>query len=198
MGKPKSCRRWRGQSQHMAEGGNQGEHPGRSHRWLLHEGVIPGHELLRIHPWGRMSGAFSEQTMAACSYRGKLLGLLAIHLILLSINKIYPTLTGSVHIFSDCLGALNKAKNLPLHRIPSKCRHSNVLKMIMIHCSSMSFDCLFSHVSAHQDDREEFESLPREAQLNCTCDFGEKLVLLTHNPEDLPRQQQFPLEPISV
>jgi len=51
----------------------------------------------------RMSGAFSEQS------------LLAIHLILLSINKINPTLTGSVHIFSDCLGALNRVKNLPLH-----------------------------------------------------------------------------------
>jgi hypothetical protein len=92
---------------------------------------------------GRMSGAFSEQNMAACLYQGELLGLLAIHLILLSINKIDPTLTGSVHIFSDCLGALNKVKNLPPHRIPSKCRHSDELKMIMIHCSSMSFDHLF-------------------------------------------------------
>jgi hypothetical protein len=145
-----------------------------------------------------MSGAFSEQTMAACSYQGKLLGLLAIHLILLNINKTNPTLTGSVHIFSDCLGTLNRVKNLPPHRIPSKCRHSDVLKMIMIHCSSMSYDCLFSRVSAHQDDREECESLLLEAQLNCACDFGVKRVLLTHNPGDLPRQQQFPLEPISV
>ena len=70
---------------------------------------------------GRMLGAFSEQTMAACSYRGELLGLLAIHLILLGINKINPTLTGSVYIFSDCLGALNRVKNMPSHRIPSKC-----------------------------------------------------------------------------
>ena len=70
--------------------------------------------------------------------------------------------------------------------------------MIMIHCSSMSFDHLFLHVSAHQDNREEFESLSQEAQLNCACDFGAKRVLLTHNPDDLPRQQQFPLEPISV
>ena len=43
---------------------------------------------------GRMSGAFLEQTMAACSYQGKLLGLLAIHLVLLSVNRIYPTVTG--------------------------------------------------------------------------------------------------------
>ena len=30
---------------------------------------------------GRITGAFSEQAMAACAYRGELLGLLAIHLI---------------------------------------------------------------------------------------------------------------------
>ncbi len=70
--------------------------------------------------------------------------------------------------------------------------------MIMIHCSSMSFDRHFSHVSAHQDDREEFESLSQEAQLNCACNFGAKRVPLNHNPDNLPRQQQFPLEPISV
>ena len=113
-------------------------------------------------------------TPAACSYQGELLGLLAIHLILLSISKINPTLTGSVHIFPDCLGALNRVKNLPPHQIPSKSRHSRVLTMIMIHCSSMSFDCLFLHISAHQDNRKEFESLLRVAQLNCACDFGVK------------------------
>jgi len=139
----------------------------------------------------RMPGAFLDQTMAACAYQGKLLGLLAIHLILLSINKINPTLTGSVHICSDCLGTLNRVKNLPPHRIPSKCRHSDVLKMIMIHCSSMSFDHLFLHISAHQDNRDEFESRSQEAQLNCACNFGAKRVLLNHIPDDLPRQQQF-------
>ena len=147
---------------------------------------------------GRLTGAFSEQTIAACSYRGELLGLLAIHLILLSINKVNPNLLGSVHIYSDCLGALDKVKNLLPHRIPSKCRHSDVLKNIMIHCSAMMFDCLFSHVPAHQDDREDFENLSRQSQLNCTADFGAKRVLLSQNPYNLPKQQAFPLEAISV
>ncbi len=68
---------------------------------------------------GRLTGAFSEQTIAACSYRGELLGLMAIHLILLSVNRIDPTLTGLAHIYLDCLGALNKIQHLPPHRIPS-------------------------------------------------------------------------------
>ena len=64
---------------------------------------------------GRMLGAFSEQTMAACLYGGKLLGLLAIHLVLLSINKINPTLTGSVHIFSNCLAWARSIKSRIYH-----------------------------------------------------------------------------------
>ena len=38
---------------------------------------------------GRLTGAFPEKSMAACAYRGELLGLLAIHLILLSTHKRY-------------------------------------------------------------------------------------------------------------
>jgi hypothetical protein len=36
---------------------------------------------------GRINGSFSESLHVANAYRGKLLGLMAIHLILLSINK---------------------------------------------------------------------------------------------------------------
>ena len=121
---------------------------------------------------GRMTGAFLEQSIASCAYRGELLGILAIHLILLSVNNVSPDLQGSVHIYSDCLGALNRVKNLPPHRIPSKCRHSDVLKNIMIHCSTLSFERLFLHVSAHQDDGAAFDTLSRQAQLNCAVDFG--------------------------
>jgi hypothetical protein len=77
---------------------------------------------------GRFTGAFLEQTIAACSYRGELLGLMAIHLILLSMNRIDLTLKGLAHIYLDCLGALNKIEHLPPHRIPLKCQHSEVLK----------------------------------------------------------------------
>jgi hypothetical protein len=57
---------------------------------------------------GRLWGSFPEASRSACSYRGKLVGLMAIHLILLAINKVNPDITGSVHIYSNCLGALEK------------------------------------------------------------------------------------------
>ncbi len=68
---------------------------------------------------GRVTGSFSESLAMANAYRGELLGLMAIHLLLLSVNKIHPNLEGSVEIISDCLGALNRISCLPLYRIPS-------------------------------------------------------------------------------
>jgi hypothetical protein len=146
----------------------------------------------------RLTGAFLEQTIAACSYRGGLPGLMAIHLILLSVNRITPTLTGSAHRYSDCLGARDKIQCLPPHCIPSKCQHLDVLKNVMLHCSTMSFTQLFSHVSAYQDDQTKFNNFLREAQLNCAVDFGAKRALLSLDAIDIPRHQKFPLEVICV
>jgi hypothetical protein len=96
-------------------------------------------------------GSFVKHIRDACSYCGELLGLMVIHLILLAVDKCNPDLPGFVHIFSGCLGALNKIENLPPYCIPTKCSHSDILKNIMVHCSDLSFCWLYSHVKAHQD-----------------------------------------------
>ena len=109
--------------------------------------------------------------------------------------------TGIVWVSAYLLGLLGSARQsqepLP-RRIPSKCRHSDVLKNIMVHCSDLSFTRLFSQVLAHQDARTKFEDLTRLAQLNCAVDFGAKRALLELEALDLPHQQPFPLEAISV
>ena len=116
---------------------------------------------------GCIVGSFVKRTLDACSYRGKLLGLMAIHLILKGVNEFNPTLQGSIHILSDCLGALWKVENLPPYRIPTRCSHSDILKNIMLSCADMTFKQIFSHVKAHQDDGEDYGNLSRELQLNC-------------------------------
>ena len=63
-------------------------------------------------------GSFPEKTVSANVYRGGFLGLMIIHFILLSINRIKPTLKESVHIFSDYLGALDSVEHILPHRIP--------------------------------------------------------------------------------
>jgi hypothetical protein len=108
---------------------------------------------------GRLWCSFPEVSQVACSYRGELVGLMAIHLILLAINKMNPDLKGSVHIFSDCLGALNKVKDLPPTWVPSSCAHSDVLKNILMNCSNLLFERYYLHVLAHQDDKEDCQDL---------------------------------------
>ena len=56
----------------------------------------------------RIAGSFSEASKVANAYRGKLLGLMAIHLILLPANKVWPRLQGRVRSYSYCLVALQK------------------------------------------------------------------------------------------
>ncbi len=105
---------------------------------------------------GCIVGSFVERTPDAGSYWGELLGLMAIHLILKGLNEFNPMLQGSIHILSDCLGALHKVEHLPHYQIPTKCGHSDILKNIMLCCAGMMFKRIFSHVKAHQDDGEDY------------------------------------------
>ncbi len=95
---------------------------------------------------GRIMGLFTEHTKDTCSYRGEVLGLMAIHLILLTVNKCTPGITGSAQIYSDCLGALNKVKDLPPYHIPTWCSHSDILQNIMVNCSDISFSRFYFRV----------------------------------------------------
>jgi hypothetical protein len=147
---------------------------------------------------GRLWGSFIKQSPNACSYRAELLGLMAVHLILLGINTVSPNLEGSVLIFSDCLGALNKVKDLPPHRIPTKCSHSDILKIIMVNCSNLSFSRMYSHVKAHQDNGNHYGTLSRDAQLNCQMDYlAKRAIYEARDPQEAPTRR-FPLEPICV
>ena len=51
---------------------------------------------------GRVVGSFPERASYVCAYQGELLGLLAIHLLLLAANRVDSTLAGEA--FPDCLG----------------------------------------------------------------------------------------------
>jgi hypothetical protein len=65
------------------------------------------------HSGGRVSGAFPEALMEAKAFRREMLGLMAVHLLLLDVNTVSPGLTGLVGVYSDCLGALSRVAELP-------------------------------------------------------------------------------------
>ena len=147
---------------------------------------------------GRVWCSFPEASQAACSYRGELVGLMAIHLILLAINEVHLGLDGSVQIYSDYLGALHRVENLPASRIPSSLAHSDVLKNILVHCSSLTFEQHYSHVLAHQDNKLDYGDLSRPSQLNVNMDYNAKQALWNLQPTRLPRGQAFPLETVYI
>merc|ERR1711966_107670 len=138
---------------------------------------------------GRIVGSFPEASKVANAYRGELLGLMAIHLILLALNKVWPTLQGRAKVYSDCLGALQKVTTLPPHRSPGRCRHSDILKNIMVNCASLTFGVVYEHVEAHQDDGKDFALLKRPAQMNCICDGVAKGVVWGLAGERCPNKE---------
>jgi hypothetical protein len=126
------------------------------------------------------------------------MGLMAIHLLLLAANKLRPALAGQATIYSDCLGALTKVSHLPANRLPSGCKHSDILKNIMINCSDLSFDVIYLHVEAHQDDKKDYHELERPSQLNCCMDINAKGEIWGMEGSEVPPQEVFPLEPVAV
>ena len=123
---------------------------------------------------------------------------MAINLILLAVNEINRELMGQVTIYSDCLGALDMVQNLPSSRIQTRCKHSHVLKNILVNCSDLSFQRQYLHVSVHQDDRSDFSSLSRPVQLNCAMESLAKRAIWELSATALPVQQAFQLEPICI
>ena len=126
------------------------------------------------------------------------MGLMAVHLLLLAANRVRPDLSGAADIFSDCLGALDKVSSLPANRIPTRCRHSDTLKNIMVNCEDLTFSRRYHHVRAHQDDSVDYLRLPRPAQLNCIVDLHAKREIWRLEGETPPTQEAFPLEPVAV
>ena len=109
----------------------------------------------------------SEDTLAANGYRGKLLGLMAVHLLLVSVDRINKSLEGSVEVVLNCLGALSWVVHLPANRIPSRWKHLNILKNILVNCCDMAFLVHYSQIKAHPYDTIPFDKLTQKSQLNC-------------------------------
>jgi hypothetical protein len=147
---------------------------------------------------GRLIGAFAEASVVANAYHGELVGMMAVHLLLLVVDMVSPSLSGSATIYSDCLGALGRVAKLPPYRIPFRCRHSDILKTIMVNWASLSFQREYHHVAAHQDNHTWWEDLTRAAQLNSACDAGAKAILCSQDVINLPSQEAFLLEPICM
>ena len=145
----------------------------------------------------RLTLSVLDNSPSANAFRGKLLGLLAIHLILHSIQATSFELTGTVQIHSDCTGALQTVSSLPTSGIPPKWQHADILKILSIYGNIPGIDLIFHHVKAHQDDGTQWQHLSRTSQLNCACDTEAKRRILKYLPSP-QAQHRLPQEPISM
>jgi len=93
---------------------------------------------------GQLSLSFTDRSLSANAFRGELLGLMAIYLILHSISVMLPDLNGKVDIYSDCRGALQTLANLPPSRVPQKWKHADIIKIISLHGQKIPFQHRFS------------------------------------------------------
>ena len=123
---------------------------------------------------------------------------MAIHIILIEVNKVSPNLQEKAQIYSDCLGALGTVDTLPTNRIPCQCKHSDILNNIMVNFRNPTFACIYSHVKSHQYDDMAYQYLSRPSQLNCIMDDHAKKFSWGLEGLHLPAQEIFPLEPDAI
>jgi hypothetical protein len=92
---------------------------------------------------------------------------MAIHILLVSVNRVHASLVGLVEVVSDCLGAWKCVVHLSPYQIPSCCKHLDILKNLLVNCQDLTFTLCYSHVKAHQDDNATFDKLSWKSQLKC-------------------------------
>jgi hypothetical protein len=160
----------------LAARGYPGWHSGGSYGWLVYPQTVSKPLLSSIcaRMCKRMGSIYRIILGGTVSSNHLQRGTALIHLILLSINSVYGDLLGSVKVISDCLGALKQVTDLPPYRIPSRCKHSNILKNILVNCWALSFTKDYIHVKVHQDESVSFANLSQKAQFSCICDHTAK------------------------
>ena len=150
----------------------------------------------------RLAGSFSEYSSSAGSYRGELLGLCAINVILLALTKSGGiTNRHRVRIWCDNKGAINRATNGG-RRIRSGLSCADILRVLRTVRLDLPLDISYCHVKAHMDDYMEWGELTLENQLNCQCDFLAKAAVtraidshLGHRP---PPMRRLPKEATAI
>ena len=128
----------------------------------------------------RLAGSFSEYSSSAGSYRGELLGLCAINVLLLALSKAGEiTNRPQITVWCDNKGAVNRASDNS-RRIKSGRSCADILRVLRTIRMELPLAATFLHVDSHMDDKLTWEQLSLEQQLNCHCDSLAKASILQH------------------
>ena len=116
-----------------------------------------------------LRGSFYEVSQSAGSYRGELLGLVAIHTMAIAIALYFSVTEISGRISCDNTAALNQASK---HRkqVGVGVKHSDLHRTIRTLKQQVQTSFQYSHVMAHQDRLRPWRHLTLPEQLNIICD----------------------------
>jgi hypothetical protein len=149
----------------------------------------------------RLAGSFSEYSSSASSYRGELLGLCAINVVLLALSIVgnidnRPQVT----VWCDNKGAVNRASDQS-RRIKCGRPCADILRLLRSIRQELHLSASYIHVKAHMDDKLRWEQLSLEQQLNCHCDTLAKSAVsrsLEHEHHHTSIGQLLPKESVGL
>ena len=117
-----------------------------------------------------LSGSFSEWSSSANAYRGELLGLVALHTLLLQMCRYYNLTKAKGKITCDSKSALMESGQRRRRIRPGAPQGDIFLTLRSIHQEIPWADITYEWVKSHQDSRLPWRCLTLEEQLNTTCD----------------------------
>jgi hypothetical protein len=116
-----------------------------------------------------LKGSFCEKSRDASPYRGELLGLVALHMIILHICKYYHVRTARGKIICNSKSALNQSSK-QCRRVSLGTPQADLFRALrLIHQEVPGADLIYEWVKSHHDTRLPWRCLTLEEQLNTTC-----------------------------
>ena len=155
--------------------------------------------IIRCKVTGKeVRGSFSEYSTSAGSYRGELLGTLAINTFLLAVEEYYHIHKNETVVFCDNKGAIYTFSK-KTKRVPSGMKHADIQRAKRTVEARMKSKLKHKHVYGHQDDRRSRRSLSLEAWLNCACDeLAKGAVVRAAMSTNIEKHPILPLEQATV
>ena len=115
-------------------------------------------------------------------------------------NSVVPVVL-MIHMSLNCLGAHPHVQTL-VGRLNHSIWQVYSLRYPSFYtclvCGDLTFQQVFEHVDAHQDNWGSYESLTRPEQMNCLMYGKSKQEIWNIDPDNLPHQEALPLESLWV
>ena len=117
----------------------------------------------------QVKGSFFERSLSASAYRGELLGMVALHALIVTVGAVYNLRTHRGSIHCDNLGALGKGRAHG-RRVKSSMQQGDLVRALRAMKQGLFHHLKYMYVKSHQDDVRAWQDLPLDQRLNVICD----------------------------